>query len=193
MRCRDARNADRGRRPAPACHERRRSPRRGASPSAADRRVPPTGTPAANSGAGVRPSGCPARRRSARNRAEGPAVHKPISSHASMLGRNEPANQMQTPVGLRCQQPASAPCVLRDAPSRALLSMRDVFDGIHKSPHPEEPASGRLEGRTAPVQPIIGFATVPQCGKGFIRGPAAGSRSSRLRPSPSSWPRRRPR
>jgi len=42
-------------------------------------------------------------------------------------------------------------CVLRDAPP-ALLSMREAFDGIKKSPHPEEAAtrpSRRTHGTTS--------------------------------------------
>jgi hypothetical protein len=37
---------------------------------------------------------------------------------------------------------ASRPCVLRDEPCGALLSMRKVFNGIEKIPHPEEAAPG---------------------------------------------------
>jgi hypothetical protein len=58
---------------------------------------------------------------------------------------------------------ASAPCVLRDAPCRALLSMRDVVDGMKKFFILRKAALrdaacggshrvGRLEGRTVLVR-----------------------------------------
>jgi hypothetical protein len=42
--------------------------------------------------------------------------------------------------------------MLRDAPSRALLSMREVFDGINGIPHSEE-AAQRLSRRTHSADP----------------------------------------
>src|SRR6266404_233703 len=54
---------------------------------------------------------------------------------------------------LRCGA-ASRSCVLRDAPSRALLRMRQVFHGIKKVPHPEGAAQrpSRRTHRACPAQ-----------------------------------------
>ncbi len=47
-----------------------------------------------------------------------------------------PAEESPRPEG----RTASTSCVLRDAPPRALLSMREAFDGTKTDPHAEEPA-----------------------------------------------------
>src|SRR5215471_273457 len=57
----------------------------------------------------------------------------------------------------------SASCVLRDAPCRALLGMRDVVDGPKNSRILRRPRSGRLEGRATPIRSILNFLTAAIC------------------------------
>src|ERR1700761_1321124 len=93
------------------------------------------------------------------NRRPSPLDFEPQFRRPPRQERQDPANgpgngrrrrhhrppRRRAAIGMR--RPPKRPSVLRDAPA-ALLSMRAIALGIKKMPHPEEAASGRLEGRT---------------------------------------------
>src|SRR5260370_1308242 len=74
-----------------------------------------------------------------------------------------------TPAKRACERIATKGCITVVRPSRralwALLRMREAFDDIKKTPHPEERPSGpRLEGRIVPIQPTGDFFTASKAG-----------------------------